>query len=102
MRHRAAVRADRAPLPARNPDEARLEQLQTALTNAEADVRKLAAERDALALHLWLDRRVPQAEIAVRLDRADRAAGGEGVSYAAVQKRLFRERGRFPMLRVAN
>ena len=66
--------------------------MQKALTLAVAETHRLARERDALALHLWMDQRVPQAHITARLDAADRGAGGEGVSQAAVQRRLHRLR----------
>jgi hypothetical protein len=91
MRHRAVVRAERAG-PPRNPDERRLEQLQARLTAATNEVNHLTTERDRLALRLWLDDNVPQSEIAERLDRADRRAGGSGISYAATQKRIWRRR----------
>ena len=91
MRHRAAVRAEPAG-PARNRAETQLEHVQVRLTRAQRDLAKLTAERDSLALVLWLDQRMAQAEIAERLDRADRRAGGRGVSYAATQKNLWRAR----------
>lgn len=89
MRHRAAVRA----LPAGPPStatERSLEQIQARLTRAEMEVLRLTAERDDIAMRLWLSDSVPQAEIAERLDRADRRSGGQGISYAATQKRLWR------------
>ena len=88
MRHRAAVRAEPAGPPT-TATERQLETLQTKLTKAEADAARLATQRDDLALRLWLGG-MPQAEIAERLDRADRRAGGAGISYAATQKRLWR------------
>lgn len=91
MRHRAVVRRDPAPIgPPRNSDERRLEQLQTRITQAQLQVEHLMEQRDVLALRLWLDHCVPQSEIAERLDRADRRAGGPGMSYAAIQKRIYR------------
>lgn len=88
-RYRAAVAAERPTGPPSSSDERALEQTQTRLTKAERDVMRLAAERDRIALRLWRDG-LPQAEIAERLDRADRRAGGGGISYAATQKRLWR------------
>lgn len=91
MRHRAAVRAEPAG-PPRSRTETKLENTQMRLARAQRELVKMTAERDALALHLWLDDRLTQAEIAERLDRADRRAGGPGVSYAAVQRALYRRR----------
>ena len=92
-RHRAVVRAGSAG-PARTSDETRLETTQIRLARATREVARLTTERDAIALHMWLDARVPQAEIAERLDRADRRGGGDGVTYAATQKLLWRRRQR--------
>lgn len=89
MRHRAVVRAAPAG-PPKTQNERRLEQLQTRITAAMQQVAHMTEERDRLALRLWLDDCVPQSEIAERLDRADRRAGGDGVSYAATQKRIYR------------
>lgn len=88
-RYRAAVAVERPTGPPSTSDERALEQTQARLSKAEADVARLAAERDRIALRLW-HAGLPQAEIAERLDRADRRAGGEGISYAATQKRLWR------------
>lgn len=90
-RYRAVTRAE-PPGPPQTSNETRLEDLQMRLTRALHEVARLTAERDDLALRMWLDQRIPQAEIAERLDRADRRAGGEGVSYAAIQKRAWRAR----------
>lgn len=90
MRHRAAVRAEVAG-PPRSTDERSLEQVQMRLTRAQLETARLAAQRDGLAQQLWFDRRMTQAEIAERLDRADRRSGGAGVSYAQLQKRLWRK-----------
>ena len=92
MRHRAVVRASTPAGPPRTSDERRLEQVQARLTAAQREVSHLTEQRDRLALRLWLDENVPQSEIAERLDRADRRAGGEGVSYAAIQKRIWRRK----------
>jgi hypothetical protein len=83
------VAAERPTGPPSSTDERALEQVQSRLTRAELDVERLAAERDRIALRLW-HAGLPQAEIAERLDRADRRAGGGGISYAATQKRLWR------------
>ena len=91
MRHRAVVRAATPVGPPKTADERRLEQLQARLTAAQREVATLTAERDQLALHLWLDENIPQSEIAERLDRADRRAGGDGISYAQTQKRIWRQ-----------
>lgn len=88
-RYRAAVVAERPTGPPSSSDERALEQTQARLTKAEADVARLTADRDRVALRLW-HAGLPQAEIAERLDRADRRAGGQGISYAATQKRLWR------------
>ena len=93
QRHRAAVRAEHAG-PPRTSDESALESTQSRLTRAQRDVARLTAQRDALAQRLWRDRSMTQAEIAERLDRADRRAGGDGVSYAQLQKRLWRKLAR--------
>lgn len=90
MRHRAVIRATSPAAPPRTNDERRLETLQARITQAQQQVNNLIVQRDHLALHLWLDARVAQSEIAERLDRADRRAGGNGVSYAAMQKRMNR------------
>lgn len=99
-RHRAVVRAE-PPGPPKTPDERNLERIQTRLTTAQQLVERLTAERDRLALSLWLTRNVPQSDIAERLDRAARRAGGEGISYAATQKRLWRAREALPIRTVA-
>lgn len=92
MRHRAVVRATSPAGPPKTSDERKLEQLQARLTAAQRETAHLTEQRDRLALRLWLDDCVPQSEIAERLDRADRRAGGEGISYAAIQKRIWRLR----------
>ena len=68
----------------------RLETLQARITQTQRQVSALIDQRDHLALHLWLHASVAQSEIAERLDRADRRAGGNGISYAATQKRINR------------
>jgi len=93
QRHRASVRAEHAG-PPRNLAEAKLEQTQARLAKTQAELARLTQERDKLALHLWIDQRMSQAELAERLDRADRRAGGVGVSYAATQKLTWRARQR--------
>jgi hypothetical protein len=90
MRHRAATKAEVAG-PPRSVDERSLEQVQMKLTRAQLEAARLTAQRDGLAQQLWFDRRMTQAEIAERLDRADRRSGGDGVSYAQLQKRLWRK-----------
>ena len=92
-RHRAAPKAEHAG-PPRNPVEVKLEQTQARLTKAQRELANLTRERDQIALTLWLERRMSQAELAERLDRADRRAGGDGVSYAATQKLCWRARER--------
>ena len=89
MRHRATSRAEPAG-PPRNSDERTLETIQMRLTRAQLEVNRLTRQRDLLAQQLWFDDRMTQVEIAERLDRADRRGGGEGVSYAQLQKRLWR------------
>ena len=91
IRHRSKRRRDDLG-PARTPDERRLELLQSQITRRERDLAQLQSQRDALALSLWLDERMTQGEITDRLDRADRRAGGPGMSYARVQKKLWRAR----------
>lgn len=93
QRHRAAVRAEHAG-PPRSNQEIKLENTQARLTKAQRELTRLTRERDALALDLWLKQRMSQAELAERLDRADRRAGGDGVSYAATQKLTWRARQR--------
>ena len=92
MRHRAVVRATSPAGPPKTNDERRLETLQSRLTAAQREATSLTEQRDRLALRLWLDKCVPQSEIAERLDRADRRAGGGGISYASIQKRIWRLR----------
>jgi transposase len=71
----------------RNPLERELESKQKAVTLGE-----LASQRrDDVAFQLWTGG-MTQKEIAERLDRADRAAGGAGVSHGMVQKSLYRMR----------
>jgi len=73
--------------PARGPEERQLESLQRKI--AEGQVAK--KRRDELAFKMWRGG-MGQAEIAERLDRADRSGGGGGVGAAATQKALFRYR----------
>lgn len=71
----------------RSPLERELEVQQKAVTHGD-----IARERrDTAAFQLW-DQGMTQKEIAERLDRADRAAGGNGVTHGQVQKALFRMR----------
>jgi hypothetical protein len=71
----------------RTPLERELEAKQKAAT-----VGQLASQRrDDVAFELW-NAGMTQKEIAERLDRADRAAGGSGVSHGMVQKSLYRMR----------
>lgn len=90
-RHRAVVRAEPAG-PPHSARERRLERIQERLTKLCIQVTQLTVERDRLVLDLWLRDNVPQAQLAERLDLADRRAGGDGISYAATQKRLWRAR----------
>ena len=72
----------------RTPLERDLESLQKAVTYGE-----LAREqRDAVAFQLWTEMDMTQREISERLDRADRAAGGDGISHGMTQKLLYRIR----------
>lgn len=71
----------------RNPLERELEVQQKAVTHGD-----IARERrDAAAFQLWQDG-MTQKEIAERLDRADRSAGGTGVTHGMTQKALYRMR----------
>jgi hypothetical protein len=88
--HRAARRAGRAG-PARTTDERKLEAVQRKIEKAAFALREATEERDILATKLWHGG-MAQAEIAERLDRASREAGGPGYGYAALQKRLHRVR----------
>ena len=73
--------------PPRSQDERNLEAFQEKVAQGEiARVR-----RDELAFKLWTEG-MTQAEIADRLDRADRRGGGEGVTTSTTQKFLFRLR----------
>ena len=78
-----------APPPARGQAQRQLETLQKKVTEGQLAL----ARRDELAYAMWQDG-MSQAEIAARLDRADRAAGGDGITLAVTQKRLFRLRKR--------
>lgn len=69
-------------------DERDLERMQGLVTKGE-QARKM---RDDLAFRLWWKGGLTQADIASRLDRADRRAGGKGISLASTQKSLFRMR----------
>lgn len=71
--------------------ERELETLQKKMTEADLIRRRSRQRRDALALEMWTEG-MNQNELAARLDRADRAAGGNGVEAGAVQKTLFRLR----------
>ena len=75
------------PAPPRTPEERELEKLQRKVAEGEVARKR----RDALAFALWQDG-MKQAEIADRLDRADKAGGGEGMSSATTQKLIFRYR----------
>lgn len=77
-----------SPRPAQGPAERVLEQLQKKVTEGQLARDRLTEQ----AWMLWVDHNMTQQEIASRLDRADRAAGGEGVTYAAVQKMFQRKR----------
>ena len=78
------------PLGPHTSKERHLAHLQEEVTRLNIEAAMLAEIRDRLALELWLDDDVPQMHIAQRLDQADRAAGGDGISLAAVQKRMNR------------
>ncbi len=73
--------------PAHTPDERSLEKLQKKV--AEGEIAR--GRRDELAFQMWNDG-MTQAEIAERLDRADRSAGGQGITASTTQKVLFRLR----------
>jgi transposase len=75
-----------APAPS-NPVERELEVQQAKVTAGEIARKR----RDAIAFQLWQDG-MTQKEVAERLDRADRAAGGEGITHGTCQKMLFRMR----------
>lgn len=77
--------------PPTTKDERELEHLQKKMTEAELVRKRSRQRRDALALEMWAAG-MNQSELAARLDRADRAAGGTGVEPGAVQKTLFRLR----------
>lgn len=70
------------------PDERELEHLQALVKKGE----RARIRRDELALAMYATKRYSQDDIAARLDRADRRAGGDGVSTSAVQKILYRLR----------
>lgn len=76
------------PLSPHTPDERELEHLQALVTKGE----RARVRRDELALALYATKRYSQDDLAARLDRADRRAGGDGVSVSAVQKVLYRLR----------
>ena len=73
--------------PPRSSDERNLEAYQEKV--AQGDIAR--HRRDELAFALWNDG-MTQAEIAERLDRADRRGGGDGVTTSTTQKFLFRLR----------
>jgi hypothetical protein len=77
--------------PPNTKSERELEHLQKKMTEAELVRQRSRERRDALALEMWAAG-MNQNELAARLDRADRAAGGNGVEPGAVQKTLFRLR----------
>jgi len=72
---------------ARTPIERDLEAQQKRVTIGEIARQK----RDAIAFQMWTAG-MTQREIAERLDRADRDAGGTGVSHGMTQKLLYRLR----------
>jgi hypothetical protein len=73
--------------PPRSADERELERAQRSVTLGQlADAR-----RKALVIELYRTG-MRQVEIAARLDRAARAAGGEGVGEDAVNKLIARSR----------
>lgn len=76
------------PAAPRTPLQRQLEQLQKKVTEGELARARL----DAVAFSLWTEEMMTQQEIADRMDRADRAAGGEGVTHGRVQKTLYRLR----------
>lgn len=80
------------PRPPRRQDERDLERIQAKMTKASIELDQARALRDQIAFKLWRNAKMPQDEITARLDRADRNAGGTGVTIAAVQKALFRYR----------
>jgi hypothetical protein len=71
----------------RSPLERELEVQQKRVTEGD----RARERRDAAAFDLWTEG-LTQKDIAERLDRADRAAGGEGVTHGQVQKLLYRMR----------
>jgi transposase len=75
------------PAAPRNPVERELEVQQAKVTAGEIARQR----RDAIAFELWQGG-MTQKEVAERLDRADRAAGGSGISHGTCQKMLFRMR----------
>ena len=77
------------PTPAapQSQEERDLERLQASVTKGEA-ARDL---RNEIAFGLWMGG-MTQQEVAARLDRADRRAGGTGITHGTVQKMLFRMR----------
>ena len=75
------------PAPPRGQLERQLEQTQKLVTQGEIARRR----RDDIAFALWQEGHT-QKDIAERMDRADRAAGGDGITHGQVQKTLFRIR----------
>lgn len=76
------------PTPATHtPDERELEHLQAKVTEGERARDRLME----LAFRMWMDG-YTQKDIGERLDRADRRAGGAGISPGTAQKMLYRTR----------
>lgn len=75
------------PAPPRTPNERELEHLQAKVTEGERARDRLME----LAFRMWMDG-YTQRDIAERLDRADRRAGGSGISAGTAQKMLYRTR----------
>jgi transposase len=75
------------PGPPRTPDERELEHLQAKVTEGERARERLTE----LAFRMWMGG-YTQKDIAERLDRADRRAGGDGISAGTAQKMLYRAR----------
>lgn len=65
----------------------RLEALQHTVAQADAALR----ERNELAFDMWQEG-YTQREIAETIDRADRQAGGPGVTHDSIAKTLYRMR----------
>ncbi|MCJ7725650.1 MAG: hypothetical protein MUP76_04595 [Acidimicrobiia bacterium] len=69
----------------RTPNETELERLQAKVTEGERARERLTE----LAFTMWQDG-YTQKDIAERLDRADRRAGGDGITHGTAQKMLYR------------